>query len=132
MLREQYLYFLNFVSFSPYLLAKKIEWFSCFIFPYVPPEGYLKIFFRKCMQRNWVFFTNRYFFNPYIFANQCRRPWIFQTMSSVSSNIPSLTNRLASTIGGNRKMEKLCTTSQVSNITRETKFSHNNWHVFQD
>ena len=34
-------------------------------------------------------------------------------------------NRLLSTIGGNRKMDQLYTTSQVSNITMKTKFSHN-------
>ena len=34
------------------------------------------------------------------------------------------TNRLSSTIGGNREMEKLYTTSQVSNITWKTKFAH--------
>ena len=31
-------------------------------------------------------------------------------------------NRLSSTIGGNREMDQLYTTSQVSNITRKTKF----------
>ena len=35
-------------------------------------------------------------------------------------------NRLSSTKGGNREMDQLCTTSQVSNITRKTKFSHIN------
>ena len=35
-------------------------------------------------------------------------------------------NRLSSTIGGNREMNQLYTTSQVSNITRKTKFSHTN------
>ena len=31
-------------------------------------------------------------------------------------------NRLSSTIGGNREMDQLYTTSQVSNMTRRTKF----------
>jgi len=42
------------------------------------------------------------------------------------------TNRPSSTIGGNKEMDQWYTTTQVSNITRKTKFSHNNWHVFQD
>ena len=33
------------------------------------------------------------------------------------------TNRLSSTIGGNREMEKLYTTSQVSSIKKIRKFS---------
>ena len=33
-------------------------------------------------------------------------------------------NRLSSTIGGNREMDQLYTTSQVSYITRKTKCSH--------
>ena len=33
--------------------------------------------------------------------------------------------RLSSTIDGNREMDQSYTTSQVSNITRKTKFSHN-------
>ena len=33
-------------------------------------------------------------------------------------------NRLSSTIGGNREMDQLYTTLQVSNITRKTKLSH--------
>ena len=33
-------------------------------------------------------------------------------------------NRLSCTIGGNREMDQLYTTSQVSNIPRKTKFSH--------
>ena len=33
-------------------------------------------------------------------------------------------NRLSSTIGGNREMDQLYTTSQVPNITRKAKFSH--------
>ena len=41
-------------------------------------------------------------------------------------------NRLSSTIGGNREMDQLYMTSQVSNITRKTKCSHISWHVFQD
>ena len=41
-------------------------------------------------------------------------------------------NRLSSTKGGNREMDKLYKMSQVSNITRKTKFSHIAWHVFQD
>ena len=43
-----------------------------------------------------------------------------------------LANRLSSTIGGNRAINQLYTTSQVSNITRKTKFSQISWHVFQD
>ena len=41
-------------------------------------------------------------------------------------------NRLSSTIGGNREIHQLYTTSQVSNMTRKTKFPHISWHVFQD
>ena len=40
------------------------------------------------------------------------------------SYLKKLPNRLSSTIGGNREMDQLYTTSQVSNITRKTKFSH--------
>ena len=40
-------------------------------------------------------------------------------------------NRLSSTIGGNREMDQLYMTSQVSNITLKTKFSQISWHVFQ-
>ena len=29
-------------------------------------------------------------------------------------------------------MDQWYTTSQVSNITRKTKFSHISWHIFQD
>ena len=36
-----------------------------------------------------------------------------------------LLNRLSSTIDGNREMDQSYTTSQVSNITRKTKFSLN-------
>ena len=43
-----------------------------------------------------------------------------------------MTNRLSTAIGGNKEMNKLYTTSQVSNITRKTNFSHNSWSVFQD
>ena len=32
----------------------------------------------------------------------------------------------------NREMDKLNTTSQVSNITRKTTFSPTSWHIFQD
>ena len=35
----------------------------------------------------------------------------------------SCPNRLSSTIGGNREINQLYTTSQVSNIIRKTKFS---------
>ena len=35
---------------------------------------------------------------------------------------------ISSTIGGNRGMDQLYATSQVSNITRKTKFSYNSWH----
>ena len=38
------------------------------------------------------------------------------------SKIPVKANRLSSTIGGNREIDQLYTTSQVSNITRKTKF----------
>ena len=40
-------------------------------------------------------------------------------------NYKSRSNRLSSTTGGNREMDQLCTMSQsqVSNITRKTKFS---------
>ena len=38
----------------------------------------------------------------------------------------------ASTICGNREIEQLYTTSQVSNKTRKTKLSHISGHVFQD
>ena len=41
-------------------------------------------------------------------------------------------NRLSSTIGGNREMDQWYMTSQVSNITRKIKFSHNSWNVFKD
>ena len=41
-------------------------------------------------------------------------------------------NRLSSRIGGNREMDQLNMTSQVSNLTRNTKFSPNSWHVFQN
>ena len=37
---------------------------------------------------------------------------------------PFISNRLSSTIGGNRELNQLYTTSQVSNITRKTKLSH--------
>ena len=36
-------------------------------------------------QRNWVVAQTQ-IFNPYIFANQCCRPEIFQTLTFVSSN----------------------------------------------
>ena len=49
-----------------------------------------------------------------------------------NSIISCFPNRLSSTIGGNGEMDQLYTTSQVSNITRKTKFSHISWHVFQD
>ena len=41
-------------------------------------------------------------------------------------------NRSSSTIGGNREMGELYTTSQVSNITRKTKCSEISCNVFQD
>ena len=37
--------------------------------------------------------------------------------------VSALTNRLSSTIASNREMDQLYTMSQVSNITRKTKFS---------
>ena len=46
--------------------------------------------------------------------------------------IDQMTNRLSTAIGGNKEMNKLYTTSQVSNITRKTNFSHNSWSVFQN
>ena len=45
-----------------------------------------------------------------------------EKMERVKEQVRS--NRLSSTIGGNREMNQLYTTSQVSNITRKTKFSH--------
>ena len=39
---------------------------------------------------HWVFITNIDVLIPIIFATQCRRPKIFQTMSSVRSNNVSL------------------------------------------
>ena len=42
----------------------------------------------------------------------------------------SVSNRLSSTIAGNREMDQLNMTSQVSNITKEMEFSHIFWHVF--
>ena len=45
---------------------------------------------------------------------------------------PIIQNRLSSTIGGNREMDQLYTTSQLSNITRTTNFSHISCHVFQN
>ena len=44
-------------------------------------------------------------------------------LADVEYKIQVKTNRLSSTIGGNREMDQLYTTSQVSNITRKTKFS---------
>ena len=43
-------------------------------------------------------------------------------------------NRLSSTTGGNREMDQLCTMSQsqVSNITRKTKFSYISLLLFRD
>ena len=41
----------------------------------------------------------------------------------ISINNTSHPNRLSST-GGNREIDQLYTTSQVSNVTRKTKFSH--------
>ena len=32
----------------------------------------------------------------------------------------------------NKEMDQLYTTSQVSNKSRKTKFSHNSWHGLQD
>ena len=40
------------------------------------------------------------------------------------TNMTYFAIRLSSTIGGNREMDQLYTTSQMSNITRKTKFSH--------
>ena len=48
----------------------------------------------KTTERNWVFATNSDFLSPYIFAIQCRRPLIFQTMNSVSSNSLSLKQQM--------------------------------------
>ena len=39
-------------------------------------------------------------------------------------------NRLSSRKGGNREMDKLYETLQVSNITRKKKFSHISWDMF--
>ena len=68
---------------------------------------------------------------------------IFRTLERIRSNKPyyktlecteqipmikgmdQMTNRLSTAIGGNKEMNKLYTTSQVSNITRKTNFSHN-------
>ena len=46
------------------------------------------------------------------------------TQASIQPFFMVRPNRLSSTIGGNREMDQLYTTSQVSNITRKTKFSH--------
>ena len=47
--------------------------------------------------------------------------------------ISNISNRLWSTIGGNRGIDQLYTTSQVSNITGKSKLSHTNCgYVFQD
>ena len=43
-----------------------------------------------------------------------------------------ISNRLSSTIGDNREMDQLYTTSQVSNMTRKTTFSPISGLVFQD
>ena len=47
------------------------------------------------------------------------------TLYTLDSTVYKYTsNRLSSTKGGNREMNKLYKMSQVSNITRKTKFSH--------
>ena len=48
------------------------------------------------------------------------------------SKIPVKANRLSSTIGGNREIDQLYTTSQVSNITSKMKFYHIIRHAFKD
>ena len=41
--------------------------------------------FLEVLQKNWVFDTSSDFFNSYIFATQCRRPLIYQTMNNFRS-----------------------------------------------
>ena len=48
---------------------------------------------------------------------------MFQNIFFSKFFFPRATNRLSSTIGGNREMYHSNTTSQVSNITRQTNFS---------
>jgi len=48
----------------------------------------------------------------------------YTIFTKMTLNYLYMPNRLLSTIGGNREMDQLYTTSQVSNITRKTKFSH--------
>ena len=67
-------------------------------------------------RNEWTHFSFVYFFficNIYIFIKPLNS-----------------SNRLSSTIGGNREMDQLYTTSEVSNITKKTKFSHISRLVF--
>ena len=63
-------------------------------------------------------FINKLFYDFYIFSLKITSP-----PPHFENNL-SPPNRLSSTIGGNREMIQLYTTSQVSNITNKTKFSH--------
>ena len=48
----------------------------------------------------------------------------YTIFTKMTLNYLYMPNRLSSTIGGNREMDQLYTTSQVSYITRKTKCSH--------
>ena len=55
----------------------------------------------------------------------------YQNSKRIKKQNWSESNRLSSTIGGNRYMNKLYTTSQVSNITRKTENKeHIKWILF--
>ena len=49
---------------------------------------------------------------------------VFDVNKTNRQAVQMYANRLSSTIGGNREMDQLYTTSLVSNITKKTKFSH--------
>ena len=81
---------------------------------------------------NWVLCLKLSFSNRYSFATHCRRPLIFQTITSVTSNNQSLKYQRFATSGYEDILEVVAKNKYLSSRLFRLFLSSTTWHLCKD